>query len=253
VRHYTGPGIDLAAGISVDGTGDAYVAGYTSTATGTDVLTLKYSPTGVRRWVRAWDGPAGSADIGNAIAVTKAGTAYVAGSDTGVSSGSDAVVLKYSRNGALLWGRFQSGPGANLDAYDGISLAANGDVLATGEEDSSAANEDALTARLSPRGRTRWVRLYDDPQSLTDAGELVAPGASGALYVTGITVGSTTAIDWLTLKYSAKGKRLWARTYTSSGSTNDFTSALVVHGRHVYVAGELADASFDAAVVAYDP
>ncbi len=254
VRRYASPGADWGTGIALDRAGDVYLTGYTPGTNGNDALTLKYSPAGKRRWARLYDGPGGGNDGGGAVAVTADGTAYVAGSATGISSAADAVVLKYASNGVLRWSRFQSGAGAFSDTYEGIALAANGDVVATGDEFSPTTGNDVLTARLSPGGRTRWVRLYNGPDNLADNGAIVAVAPTGAVFVEGFSSGAATNYDWLTLKYSAAGKPGWARRYSSSGSGLDFSTALVARAGSVFVAGyQAATPDNDATLLKYKP
>jgi uncharacterized delta-60 repeat protein len=254
VRRYVTPGDDFAYGMALDARGDVYLTGVTPGTNGTDALTLKYSPSGTRRWARLYDGPAGGDDAAGAIAVTGAGTAYVAGDATGISTGSDAVVLKYTSAGALRWSRFQSGAGAQDDGYQGIALAANGDVVATGGEFSATTANDVLTVRLSPGGHTRWARLYNGPDNFADNGSLVGVAPTGAIFIEGFSYGAATNADWLTLRYSAAGKRAWVRRYTSAGSALDFSNALVVRAGSVFVAGVEDDAANqNAALLRYKP
>ena len=254
VRHYASAGDDFAGGIALDGRGDVYVTGDTAGTNGSDALTIKYSPAGARRWARIYDGPGGGDAAGIAMAVTRAGTAYVAGFATGVSTTRDAVVLAYTSAGRLRWSRFQSSAGPQDDAYWSVALAANGDVVATGQESTLTRGADVLTARLTPGGHARWVRLYNGPDSNDDVGDLIGVAPSGTLFVEGSSVGAATGSDWLTLKYSAAGKRAWARRYTSAGNAEDFSYGFVVRTGSVFVAGLQDDAgNQNATVLRYKP
>ena len=254
VHHYASAGDDFANGIALDARGDVYVTGSTAGTRGSDVLTIKYSPSGARRWARIYDGPGGGDDDGAAVAVTHAGMAYVAGFATGVSTGRDAVVLAYTSAGRLRWSRFQSSAGPQDDTYRSVALAANDDLVATGQESTPTHAEDVLTARLTPGGHARWVRLYNGPDNHADVGDLVGVAPSGAIFVEGSSVGTATDADWLTLKYGAAGKRVWARRYTSADSAPDFSYGLVARARSVFVAGLEDDAgNQNAAVLRYKP
>lgn len=252
VRTYGGPGNEEVTGVATDAAENVYLTGYGDNgASGNDILTIKYSSTGHRRWLRYWDGPASNNDYGYGLAVTRSGASYVAGQSAGIATGQDAVVVKYGSNGTLEWSRSWTGAGAFDDAYTGIALLRSGDVAATGSSD-TAASSDALVVRLAPNGHRRWVRLYGD--SAPDAGERVAGGPAGAVYVTGYSIGAATAGDVLTLKYDAKGRRRWARTETSAGSFNDAAYAILAHGDGVYVAGyEMVGSSYDAMLLKYRP
>ena len=254
VRTYAQPGDDQPRAIAVDAAGNVYLTGLSfSTTSQYDIVTLKYAPNGQRRWARRWDGPASGDDLGYGIAVTPAGVVYVAGQSTGVSSGTDAVVLKYGTKGAFAWARSFSSAGAFGDGFNAIALLANGDIAATGYTSPSATQRDVLAARLSPTGHTRWRHAYDGPDGLVDQGLLVA-GGTGAVYVAGVSDGATTGTDMLTLKYSGTGQFRWARRYMSTGATADYSGGLIVTGGGVYVAGsEISGVSDVATLLKYRP
>jgi hypothetical protein len=208
-----------------------------------------------RRWVRRWDGFANGADLGNAIAVTGAGSVYVAGQTARVLSSGDAVVLKYAGNGTLEWRRAKTSPGAFYDEFKDVALLGNGDLAATGHYYGGVLNgDDVYLARFTPTGSTRWERSYNGPGNLGISGERVAPGPKGALYVAGFGFTADTGGDILTLKYSGAGGFRWARPYSSAGIASDYISALLVRGTGVYVAGsQAAAASLDGTLLKYLP
>jgi hypothetical protein len=162
---------DEATAVAVDGTGNAYVAGYTQStnfptmnpfqpscaggcANGGDVFVAKLNPTGSALVYSTYLGgsddelPAGSiaTNLSTAIAVDSAGDAFVAGTtrspdfpttagafQTNYGGGSsDAFVTVFNSMGsALLYSTFIGGTGA--DAAYGIALdpSGNADVLGT--------------------------------------------------------------------------------------------------------------------------
>ena len=259
VRHFTGPGNgqDRIEDIAVDGYGNVYLTGFSySPTTDFDMVTLKYKPNGTRGWTRRLDGPASSSDYGHGIAVTNAGTVYVAGEIVGTATGADAAVVKYSSGGAFKWMRTRTSIGANNDAFQDIALLGNGDVAAAGRIDSTVmtADSNALLVRLSPAGGTRWAKTYDGPDHLDDEGHTVASGAHGAIYVSGTTTASASLLDILTLKYSGNGHVGWARTHSSAGAANDFDGGLVAVTAGVYSAGKQQETTGnDAILLKYRP
>jgi hypothetical protein len=99
VARYNGPGNgeDSARDIALDGSGNAYVTGWSLGAgTDFDVATIKYGPTGSQAWVARYDTPESGSDYGNAIAVDGSGSVYVAG-EGGPSSNRDFVTIKYTQ------------------------------------------------------------------------------------------------------------------------------------------------------------
>ncbi len=254
VRRYVGPGTDLAGDLALDGAGNVYVTGDSQgTTTGADVLTLKYDPAGHRRWARRWDGGSGD-DGGSAIAVTKAGAVYVAGTSAS-GSGYATLLLKYTTGGSWLWSREASSGGATDDYYHDVATLANGDVVAVGSYyDGTADLADAIVTRYAPTGAVRWSQLYNGPDSLNDMADHVARGPAGAIFVSGRSQGATTGTDILTLKYSGAGHLRWARRHSGAGAGGDSDTGLIVGGRSVYVAGyQQAGSTDDGVLLRYKP
>jgi Beta-propeller repeat len=255
VRRYAQPGDAQPSGIALDGSGNVYLTGSNFDTVGNsyDVVTLKYDPAGHRRWVRVWNSVGSGEDYGNAIAVTRTGIAYVAGSAGSATTGYDPLLLKYSPAGVLRWARLSTVATAQDDAYNGIALLGNGDVAATGYVAGVAA-QDVLTARLSPAGQTHWATTYNGADNLDDVGYHVAGGPNGAIYVVGDSNGATTGTDILTLKYNGVGVFRWSRRHSSAGNFADFSSALLIYGGGVYVAGyQASNTNRDGVLLKYRP
>lgn len=253
LRTYTGPVNEQPQGIAVDGPGNVYVTGLTySTASHYDIVTFKYDPAGHRRWARTWDGPASGNDEGFAIAVTRSGTAYVAGESAGLTTGEDAMVLKYGTGGNLMWSHRFSSAGVNDDWFNKVTLLANGDVAATGGTSPGGA-QDVLTARLSASGHIRWSHTFNGADNLSDQGLFVAGGPGDAVYVAGWSEGATTSYDILMLKYNKLGHQSWARRFAGAGTSFDLAQGLVVNDHGVYVAGQEDVTPTTAVLLKYKP
>lgn len=102
-RTFNGPGagFDHANDVAMDGAGNAFVTGIGSGSTGSDLMTLKYSPSGSRLWARLHDG--GSADAGYWAALDGAGNVLVGGFTSGGSSSYQLTVIKYGTSGEQGW------------------------------------------------------------------------------------------------------------------------------------------------------
>jgi hypothetical protein len=91
------PTSDWAEGwyIARNSLGNVYIAGARWTPKLMDILTIKYSATGVRKWVRIWSagGPGDDEDWG--LVLGTAGGVYVAGEVTNEDDFPQAVLLKY--------------------------------------------------------------------------------------------------------------------------------------------------------------
>src|SRR5437870_5566029 len=64
------------------------------------MTTIKYNAGGAQQWVKTYDGPKDSADVGNKIALDANGNVYVAGASTGKTSHWDFTTIKYTPTGS---------------------------------------------------------------------------------------------------------------------------------------------------------
>ena len=83
--------------IARDRAGYVYVAGVKRTAGSTDFLTMKYGPTGVRKWLRIWSGGGPGDDEPGGLVIGTKGDLFVGGEATGKGDVLQAVVLRYKR------------------------------------------------------------------------------------------------------------------------------------------------------------
>jgi Beta-propeller repeat len=82
--------------ITRDGLGNIYVAGGRSSLSGDrDIVTMKYSPSGVRRWLKGWSGGGPHDDEPYGLALGTDGGVYVTGSANASGDYGQAVLLKY--------------------------------------------------------------------------------------------------------------------------------------------------------------
>ncbi len=194
-----GAGSDQAYGIAVDGSGNAYVTGYTTSSGwvsggydpamngGWDGYVVKLSTAGAHVWSTYVGGS--DTDVGYAIALDSGGGVCVAGytlSNAWVSGGwatslygdADAFVVKMSAAGAHLWSSYLGGT-----AYDtGYAIAggANGAVYIGGRTSSSGwtaggwdttyggGTVDAFVAKVSQTA-TGTIKINNDAVNTNNA------------------------------------------------------------------------------------
>ncbi|MBL8718019.1 MAG: SBBP repeat-containing protein [Myxococcales bacterium] len=219
-----GASSDSGFAIAVDGGGNAFVTGLTSSADfpssggfdtnlggGQDAFVTKVSSTGTLLW-SSFLGGAG-ADNGRGIAVDATGNAFVTGTtgsadfptgggfDTTVS-GNDAFVTKVSGTGALLWSSYLGG--SNFESGTAIAVDGSGNAFVTGYTGSTnfpstggfdttsggGGYDDAFVTKISGAGALLWSSYLGG--SSQDYAGGIAIDSGGNAFV----VGSTTSLDF---------------------------------------------------------
>ena len=149
MRRYNSPGNseDWAVAMSVDGSGNVYVTGYSRIATNFDYATIKYYSNGDTAWVRSYNGPGDSDDYADAIAMDGSGNVYVTGRSVDSGIVQDYATIKYYPNGDTAWVRRYNGPGNSDDGASAIAVDGSGNVYVTGGSMGSGPGYDYATIK----------------------------------------------------------------------------------------------------------
>jgi hypothetical protein len=98
-RTYRPAGRYANAGYIVrDGLGNVFVSGVRQTFAGdADFLTIKYNPSGVRKWLKGWSGGGPHNDEPHGLVLGTQGGVYITGRANASGDYGQAVLLKYQR------------------------------------------------------------------------------------------------------------------------------------------------------------
>ena len=242
---------DRAMLIACDGI-NIYVTG-TSTAqtTGTDFLTIKYSPGGDSLWTARFSGTVNINEIPYGFKADLNGNVYVTGMTQGISSGVDYITIKYNTNGTELWQARYTSPGAAQDIPEDLAIDGSGNVYVTGRTRVNSSYNDFGTVKYNSNGVQQWVAIYDNaPESRDDYGYELAVDNSGNVYVTGNSQASGTDRDALTIKYNSSGIQQWVARYDVTNSEEAYSIALDAAG-NVYVTGYQTASNADFLTIKY--
>jgi hypothetical protein len=267
-----GSGGEIGYSIAVDGSGNAYVAGNTSSTEasfpevagpdltfnggGFDAFVAKVNAAGTALLYAGYIGGSGL-EFGNAIAVDGSGSAYLvgytnsseatfpvsSGPDVTSNGGFDAFVAKINTAGtALVYAGYIGGSGDDFGL--GIAVDGSGNAYVTGFTVSSEATfpvtvgpdlafnspPDAFVSKVNALGT---ALVYCGYIGGSDSGNGIAVDASGSVYVTG----TTNAIEALAV---AVGPDL-----TFGGGVDAFVAKVNAAGTGLVYAGYIGGAGND--------
>ena len=258
VKTYNGPLDENDGGnaVALDSSGNIYVTGF-SVGNDTDIITVKYDPSGNQIWLQRYDGPSHGSDWGSVIALDGSDNVYVAGRSYDSVTSDDFITIKYDSDGNEKWVTRYNGPADDVDHVRAIALDGAGNIYVTGLSVGNGTGWDYATVKYDGSGTQLWAARLNGSASGRDAAEAMVVDTNGDVYVTGYSTGGATAEDYLTVKYqSDNGAQLWARTYSSLGNPqNDRAGAVTVDSAgDVYVTGFIgaSSAGQDFATVKYD-
>ena len=210
---------DLASDVAVDGSGNAYVVGYTygslsgSNGGGADIFIRKYNTNGSVGWTKQLN--YSDADYGNAVAIYGSSVYLVGGFYyNNNSSDADVRVVKLTTSGAVKWDR---GLGPVGSDYVNEVAADSSGVIFSGYTYTSFAGThqgsgDGYVYKLDTSGSYRWAKQLGT--SAFDAAQAVALRGS-EVYVAGYTYGvlgsssSGNADAFLRQLKSSSGSTVW--------------------------------------------
>jgi hypothetical protein len=298
VDLYDGPGHQgaEARAVAVDPVdGTVFVTGY-GKAPGVDriqIVTMAYSPDGVRLWLLRYgeptDGNAGS----DAIVVDPVSrTVYVAGNVASLAHphDSDFVTIAYSMSGVQLWAHRYNGhygpPSDSLYSVDRASSIAidssNHNVYVSGIREltvphpsGNLSERDYATVAYAADGTRLWSKRFVRGRNVGDPGRsgdnrlevdnyphsLAVDPANHNLYLTGSSLSAAGDPDYVTVAYGPDGSTLWVNWYTGLDPGWDGANAVAVDpGNHnIYVTGKSSEPgpagkdSRDEVTLAYRP
>lgn len=225
--YYGGSGLDFSNSCSADATGNIYMAGFTSSNTGTIIATsgahqsvhsggsfdaylVKFNGSGMRLWSTYYGGNAGEA--ARACAVDASGNVFMVGetaSTTGtliasssshqsiLGGSSDAFIVKFDASGVRQWGTYYGGSGDDI----------------------------AYSCATDPSGN-----IFVGGHTTTNTGTTIANSSSHQ-----ITNGG--GVDAFLVKFNTSGIRQWGTYYGGTGQDYGFYCATDASG-NVYLTGE---------------
>jgi hypothetical protein len=259
IRQFGTSSNDYAFGTAVDGVGDVYVAGVTTTsdAFNGSGFVAKYNKDGAPEWLRSLSrsGTTAVADI----AVDTSGNYYVVGASiNGLNS--DGFIVKYNSAGQEQWNREIKSTLFGFSAVDAASsvFLDGNDIYVTGIRQgapSPFSQGRAFIAKYDSSGNlvnsfgNNGIAEFSQSKTTAASGITVA---NGAVYITGITdatlsLSSNNEVDlaggdgFVAGFDRVSGTLLWNQTL-SSGPATDYARGIAVNGSELYIVGQTGGA-----------
>ncbi|MDR3705399.1 MAG: SBBP repeat-containing protein [Paludibacteraceae bacterium] len=271
-------GVNECYGITIDASGNAYVAGMSSVTWGSpirafsggtyDGFVAKLTSAGVLSW-NTFLGGSGGDDKCTGITTDATGNVYVCGwskatwgspirAYSGVYAG---FVVKLTSAGVLSWSTFLGGSGD--DECTGITTDTSGNVYVCGYSIATwgspiraySGSNDGFVAKLTSAGVLSWNTFLggsgdDDSFGITTdaSGNVYVSGESGATWGSPIRAYSGS-YDGFVAKLTSAGALSWNTFLGGSGNDNSFGITTDASG-NVYVCGE-SSATWGTPIQAY--
>lgn len=234
---YSGPGTnsDIASALTTDNSGNVYIAGITEgLIEGHDYITIKYDASGVKQWVKKYNGPGNSFDFASDICADNSGNVYVTGWSLGTGTFYDYATIKYDERGnEVLVARYNGSTNGSDQPY-AIAIDESSNVYVTGFGD-----YDYTTIKYNKYGNQLWVAKYNGIGNNLDWPKDITVDGKGNVYVTGQSWGG----DWLyndiaTIKYNSSGNQIWVARYNGPRRYSEEGKAITMdNAGNIYVTG----------------
>ncbi|HBG27446.1 MAG: hypothetical protein A2Y10_02640 [Planctomycetes bacterium GWF2_41_51] len=237
---------DYALAITADANSNVIVAGYSYTSfAGYDALIVKYNSEGTQLWTKYYNSTGTKNDRFYDVAADANGNIYAVG-----RANDDTLIIKYAPNGTMLWTKTYNGSANAYDALYKVAIDTQGNAFACGETSLSGSARDCMVVKYAPDGTRLWLQTHGDFDN--DFLESIALGADGSVYVTG-SIETETDCDYVTLKYSPTGQKIWDANYSGSAYGWDESVAVAVcPDGNVVVTGYSTAENVDSATIKYN-
>ncbi len=193
---------------------------------------------------------------GQSLVVDAEGNSYLCAYGQFRSNSPDAIVLKYDKDGNLLWAASWDGGGAEV--VNAIAVDGEGAVYVTGQSVTSSGSAVMFAAKWRPDGTPAWfTKLSGSGQSLYNIGHAVTCQGN-AVYIAGELTSVLTSHDMALVKLDAvTGNPRWRQTYSRSNSASAYEGAYslaVNQAGTVFVGGRTytSGSGYDATILCYD-
>jgi len=195
-------GNDQVVDMDIDPSGNIFV----TCNYGEEIVTYKYSATGIRLWKKVYAGIGGPYyDVPTGLAVDQEGNVVISANSPRSTSNNDDdyLTLKYDANGNVLWERFYNGTLNSSDYPYDITTDASNNVYVTGVSYETGFDFNAVTLKYNSAGVQQWAISFDGGNNGNDdEGNHIKVDGGGNVIIAGYSSQAGHSDDFMAVKYS---------------------------------------------------
>lgn len=228
---------DRGHGVALDSGGNILVTGEVELAPAeSDIWIAKLDPDGTELWNVVVPGPEFGSDLGKAIAVDSADNAVVGGYIRVGNGDNDAWIGKYDPMGAELWVHTVAGDDGLDDRIEGIAVADDDTIIATGFLSNEGFNRDVWLGKLDADGNEVWTTIYDSVKMGSESGFGLAIAPDGSIGVAGTSplVANNDEV-WLAKFEAEAGEIVWQKKFGGPAVLNDAALGVAADSESAFV------------------
>lgn len=225
--------IQNLVGLESDDSGNVYVTATISSATLTDIVTLKYRSDGTLMWAKTFARQIEDRAID--MALDSKGNICVTGLTENLTGTYDIVTIKYNTNGDSLWVRTYNGPSATTMDQPVAIFVDHQDNIIVGGFSSGVTPLTSLTMKYTPEGDTLWI------------GRIVTGGTGIPIDVAADLNGNVFLYrrGVVLSKYSPAGSLQWSNTIQGFNAAETNRTLLTDSAGNIYLGATKWTATFD--------
>jgi len=234
-----GNGDDMAVGLYVDTSGNVYTTGATMTlTTNSDVVTIKYSSSGVQQWIVTYNGTGSLYDAGADLMTDASGNVYITGTSFNANGNTDVITVKYNSSGTQQWVSPYN-YSANLnDGGAKLMWSPNGSIRVSVLVQTNGTTYKSGVLNYNTSGTLVASKFSTSTSSGIDQVNDMVTDSSGNIYIAGAIPVAGQGYNYDIIKLNSSLDLSWERTYSGSSSLDDIATGIKVDGTgNVYVTG----------------
>lgn len=228
-------GLEIPNNLTIDQSGNIYIAGMSWSGNSVDFLTLKYNSNGEKLWHKT-ENPNGRESWNEATAITtdNNGNVIVTGYSPNAEGWLNYHTIKYNSEGAKIWEQaynyVSTDPENIADVTNSVPRAittdADNNIYVTGTFDTYL--NRIGTIKYNTDGQEQWTQTYKSEGDLTNAWHIALN--NNKLYIGGSHRGGFSNDGTVLLSYETDGTQNWATETNQLIETSNATMSFDSNG-----------------------